>query len=175
MANILQNQYASVFSDPDSRDIDPDAKYVKQTDGDTFITDITITKKEMIAAMNELNPNSSAPDGEIPAKILKSCRESLCTPLIIMWSNSMDKGIIPASLKNQFVAPVFKKGAKTDPANYRPVSLTSHIIKIFERVIRSQLVSYLESNNLISTKQHGFRKGQSTGSQLIHSMLLHYQ
>ena len=121
----------------------------------------------MIEAMNELNPNSSAPDGDIPAKILKNCRASLSQALVILWSNSIDKGIIPDQLKKQFIAPVFKKGAKTDPANYRPVSLTSHVIKVFERVIRKQLVHFLESNDLISAKQHGFRKGRSCLTQLL--------
>ena len=84
-----------------------------------------------------------------------------------MWQSSLDKGIIPDQLKRQYIAPIFKKGAKTDPANYRPVSLTSHVIKIFERVIRKQLVSFLETNNLISNKQHGFRKGRSCLTQLL--------
>lgn len=53
------------------------------------------------------------------------------------------------------------------PANYRPVSLTSHIIKIFGRVIRKQLVHYLESNKLLCNKQHGFRSGHSCLTQLM--------
>ena len=51
--------------------------------------------------------------------------------------------------------------------NYRPIALTSNIIKIFERVIRFQLVHYLESNKLISENQHGFRKGHSCLSELL--------
>ena len=56
---------------------------------------------------------------------------------------------------------MFKKGDKPDPGNYRHISLTSHLIKIFERVIRKKLVCHLESNSILSNKQHGFRKGRS--------------
>ena len=166
MANILQGQYSSVFSDPESPDIDSSASHVEAND-ESSVTDIEITQELMIEAMNELDPKSSAPDGDIPAKILKSCRQALSQPLVILWQSSLDKGIIPDQLKRQYIAPIFKKGAKTDPANYRPVSLTSHVIKIFERVIRKQLVSFLETNNLISNKQHGFRKGRSCLTQLL--------
>ena len=61
----------------------------------------------------------------------------------------------------------YKKDSNLDPANYRPISLTSHVIKIFERVIRKNLVQYLEDNNLLSNKQHGFRKGRSCLTQLL--------
>ena len=57
---------------------------------------------------------------------------------MMLWEQSFAKGKIPSSLKDQFITPIFKKGSKSDPANYRPVSLTSHVIKIFERIIINQ-------------------------------------
>ena len=62
-------------------------------------------------------------------------------------------------MKIQSINPTFKKGDKSDPSNYRPISLTSHLIKIFERVIRHKIVSHLEANDLISRKQHGLQEG----------------
>jgi len=145
MANILQSQYSSVFSDPNSPDIDLDATHTEKNNTSS-LTDIEVTLELMMEAMSELNANSSAPDCEIPARILKNCRKSLCKPLTILWQKSSKAGIIPTQFKKQFIAPIFKKGNKTDPANYRPISLTSHVIKIFERVIRNQLVNFLETN-----------------------------
>ena len=58
-------------------------------------------------------------------------------------------------------------GSKAIPKNYRPIALTSHLIKIFEKVIRNKLVSYLEQNNLLNATQHGFRIGRSCLSQLL--------
>ena len=66
------------------------------------------------------------------------------------------------------IAPLHKKGSKALPVNYRPVSLTSHIIKIYERVLRKRLVAHLESNNLLCNQQHGFRSGHSCLTQLLH-------
>ena len=51
--------------------------------------------------------------------------------------------------------------------NYRPISLTSHVIKVFERIIRKNLVEYLEENQLLCSNQHGFRSGKSCLSQLL--------
>ena len=57
-----------------------------------------------------------------------------------------------------------------NPANYRPVSLTSHIMKVFERVIKMHLIKHLQENDLIKQNQHGFVSGRSTQTQ----MLQHY-
>ena len=60
-----------------------------------------------------------------------------------------------------------KGDSRSDPANFRPVSLTSHLIKTLERVVRKELVSYLEGNQLMDVNQHGSRAGKSTLSQLL--------
>ena len=88
-------------------------------------------------------------------------------PLFLLWKHSFESGTIDQSYRSQLIAPIFKGGSKLDPANYRPVSLTSHIIKIFERVLQSKIVQYLEENNLLSKSQHGFRKGCSCLSELL--------
>ena len=60
------------------------------------------------------------------------------------------------------VSPIHKGGSRVDPAQYRPVALTSHIIKVFERVIRKSLVTHLEDQGLLPSSQHGFRQHRST-------------
>ena len=70
-------------------------------------------------------------------------------------------------LKTATVVPIHKGGSCGTPANYRPVALTSHLIKLFERVMKKYLISYLEENNLFNPGQHGFRQGRSCLSQLI--------
>ena len=84
-----------------------------------------------------------------------------------MWQNSLNCGKVPSYYKKQTIAPVFKKGSRVTRGNYRPISLTAHEIKIFERVLRNKIVTHLESNSLISCSQHGFRKGKSCLSQLL--------
>ena len=65
------------------------------------------------------------------------------------------------------ICPLHKGGSRAIPKNFRPVALTSHIIKLFERVIRKDLVKHLETNNHISAGQHGFRALRSTLTQLL--------
>ena len=69
--------------------------------------------------------------------------------------------------KTQMITPVHKKDSRALAANYRPISLTSHIIKIFERIIRKKLVEHLEFNQILCKNQHGFRKGYSCLTQLL--------
>ena len=86
---------------------------------------------------------------------------------MMMWQESFNIGIIPPALKMQYITPIYKKGDRTKAANYRPVSITSHLIKIFERVLRSRLVAHMEKNHLLTDKQYGFRKKRSCLTQLI--------
>lgn len=165
-AELLQSQYVKVFSNPKKADIADCTSQLKPS----FISsldNLDLSESDIKEAIKELDPYSSTPDGDIPAKILKSCNDNLSYPLFLLWKSSFETGLIPGTLKIQFVTPVFKKGDQTDAANYRPISITSHVIKIFERVIRNKLVSHMEDNNLLSSKQHGFRKKRSCLTQLI--------
>ena len=99
--------------------------------------------------------------------ILKNCAEEISYPIFLIWQDSLNSGYIHQNFKNQLITPVFKKGSKAIPQNYRPISLTSHIIKTFERIIRNKIVDHLERNHIICKHQHGFRKGRSCLTQLI--------
>lgn len=95
------------------------------------------------------------------------CKEELAVPLNILWRKSLDTGIIPDDLKTANVIPIYKGGNRDIPKNYRPIALTSHLIKIFEKVLRRYVVKYLDKYNLLNSEQHGFRSGRSCLSQLL--------
>ena len=99
--------------------------------------------------------------------LLKNCMEELAEPIKILWEKSLSTGIIPKKLKTGLIVPIFKNGGRQTAKNYRPVSLTSHLVKVFERVIVRKMVEYMEENELYNRRQHGFRKGRSCVSQLI--------
>ena len=168
MADILQTQYSSVFSDPGN----PKKRNTLDNNSEPSetISGIEFSEEDIISAIDEIDPESATSDGDIPAKILKFCKRPLSHALFKLWKCSYEVGKIPQVYKEQFITPVYKKGNKTEPANYRPVSLTSHVIKVFERIIRKNLVDFLEKNNLFSSKQHGFRKGRSCLTQLLQHM-----
>ena len=164
MADILQKQYSSVFSDPSSsKKKHPDLKpNIKET-----ISDIVITAEKIIKAIDQISIDSACGDNDIPAIILKNCKQALSHPILLIWKESMQRGYIAKQYKNQIITPVHKKASKADPANYRPIALTSHIIKIFERIVKDQFVSHLIKENLLCRNQHGFTKGKSCLTQLI--------
>ena len=168
MAEILQDQYSSVFSDPDNEKKKDTTSNIKSPSDK--LTSFNFSKEDIITAIDEIDVDSATSDGDIPARILKACKQPLSEALMIIWGNSFRNGQVPSVYKEQYITPVFKKGNKTDPGNYRPVSLTSHMIKVFERVLRKNMVEHLESNHIFSKKQHGFRKGRSCLTQLLQHM-----
>ena len=79
------------------------------------------------------------------AIMIKKCRDSLIDPLLILWKKSMETGNIPEVLRTAYVAPILKPGgSKSITADYRPDSLTSHILKIFERILKKYLQRHRE-------------------------------
>ena len=165
MADLLQCQYTSVFSDPN----DPKAKLSPlNVNFLEPLTDFTFSPAEIQAAIEEIDENSSCGENDIPAKVLRQCRTNLSYPIYLLWEESLKEGkILCPDLKHQIISPIHKKGSKADPAEYRPISLTSHLSKIFGRVMRNNIVSHLENNGILCNNQHGFRKGRSCLSQLL--------
>ena len=131
------------------------------------LNDIEITEKDIIKAIEDLDENSAAgPDG-IPAILLKNLKEVLALPLALMLRKSIDEGRIPEVFKLAYVTPIHKGGSKQNPEQYRPVSLTSHVIKIFERVIKKKIMAHLIGKQKLNDGQHGFVPGRSTQTQLL--------
>lgn len=122
--------------------------------------------------LKHLNPNKAAGPDNIQNDILKNCASSLCVPLAKFFKRSFLEGTLPKEWKLAAVIPVYKKkGSRSDPTNYRPISLTSSVCKVMERVINDELLHYLLSNELLTNNQFGFLPGHSTNDQL--SFLLH--
>ena len=109
---------------------------------------------------------ATGPDG-VPNFLLKMVAEGLAAPLAKLFNYSLEQGIFPNCWKTANVVPLYKKGEKSSPSSYRPVSLLSCASKIFEHCVADHLVEYLTSNQLISTKQSGFIPKDSTVNQLI--------
>ena len=165
MANILREQYSSVFSTPQDQPLNP-LEFFNSADPSKLI-DIDFSEADFIDAINEISNNASAgPDG-FPAILLKKCKETLSTPLYQIWRNCFDNGITPTRAKQSQICPIHKGDSTAIPANYRPIALTSHLVKIFEKILHKKIVHHLESNQLLNPSQHGFRAGRSCLSQLI--------
>ena len=164
MADILQVQYKSVFSEPRGEKKNP-YDVGKEVRGG--LNEISFNNDDIIEAIDEISATSAAgPDG-YSAMFLKKCKMTIAKPLYMIWRSCLDHGVTPNIWILSYVVPIFKGGSKGDPVNYRPVSLTSHLIKICEKVIRKNIVSYMDELGLFNSSQHGFRSGRSCLSQLL--------
>ena len=121
----------------------------------------------MQSLIKTLNLKKATGPNSIPTKFLKVFDKTITVHLANLINLSFEKGISPKSLKIASVIPIFRKGDYLDCNNYRPISLTSNISKLLERLIHTRLYSFLESNKVIYNRQFGFRNNHSTTHALI--------
>ncbi|KAK4818715.1 hypothetical protein QYF61_018694 [Mycteria americana] len=103
---------------------------------------------------------SMGPDGIHP-RVSRELAEALTKPLSILYQQSWLTGEVPVDWGLANVTPIYKKGRKEDPGNYRPISLTSVPGKVMEQIILSAITWHVQDNQVIRPSQHGFRKGRS--------------
>ena len=140
MCCLLANQFNSVFTKPKPTVVIKDhvTFFLSHTtrEDDLFLTVITLSDSIIIEAIEELSPNSAGgPDG-IPTSLLINCAEEIAPALQIIFSHSLSSSLIPTSCKEAAIIPVFKSGDKSLPSNYHPISLTSVLSKVIEKIIR---------------------------------------
>uniref|UniRef100_A0A8B9CEQ4 Reverse transcriptase domain-containing protein n=1 Tax=Anser brachyrhynchus TaxID=132585 RepID=A0A8B9CEQ4_9AVES len=109
---------------------------------------------------------SMGPDGMHP-RVLSELAEELAKLLSVIYRQSWLSGEVPVDWRLANVTPIYKKGRRVDPGNYRPVSLTSVPGKLMEQIILSVITRHLQGNQAIRPSQHGFMKGRSCLTNLI--------
>ena len=127
------------------------------------VTDDMIKKKLLKLKVNK----SPGPD-KIHPRVLHEVAEGILTPLRVIFNTSLRTESLPQEWKHANVTAIYKKGQRTVPNNYRPVSLTCILCKVLESIIRDAVISHLKENNLFSPKQFGFISQRSTVLQLLH-------
>jgi len=157
-AALFNEYFYEQFSEPSNYDV------TINYENDSF-SDFIIYSYDIFLILKSLNPSKAmGPDG-IHGKVLKTCARSLAHPLSVLFNLSFSTGCIPPDWKLASVVPVFKKGDKTSVENYRPISLTSLVMKVFERSIKSAL--YGKCAHLLDDRQHGFLNNRSCTTQMI--------
>lgn len=128
---------------------------------------IDVTPEEVEAYLMNLDIYTSpGPDG-LTALVLKRCAATLSIPLCLIYRTSFAQGILPNAWLSASITPIFKKGDKLDPGNYRPISLVTIAAKVAERVILKHLLPFLLDSHVISDHQHGFLPGRSVITNLL--------
>ena len=116
--------------------------------------------------LEKLNPNKSTGLDQIGPKILKLSAPLITRALTHIINISIATSEYPELLKKAKIIPVFKKGCKNQPENYRPISILPTLSKIFEKHVSSSIFEYLNKNNLIHKEQSGFRSQHSCQTAL---------
>ena len=124
-------------------------------------------KTFFISCITSLNNNKSSGPYSIPIKILQLIKNDIAKPLSQIINLSFSTGHFPSNLKTAKVIPIFKKDSPLKCSNYRPISLLSNIDKIFEKLMFSRIIKFLETSHCIYPLQFGFRKHHSTNDTLI--------
>ncbi len=135
------------------------------TDGPP-LQDIRIQTKSVRRALLNLNINKATGPDEIPARVLKRCAPELAPVFQRLFHLSLTKNTYPLCWKIAHIVPVHKKGDRSLTSNYRPISITSVISKVFEDLINKIILKHLEVHSLLSDSQYGFRKSRSTADLL---------
>ena len=157
-AELFNVFFYNQFSKPSKYDIS-----VNFDLGESFNIDFSLSKVENL--LSDINSSKAmGPDG-IHGKMLKNCSKGLAGPLSKLFQICYYNCKLPSDWKSAHVVPVHKKGSKTDVENYRPISLTSLVVKTLERIIRDEIM--LRCHNHIDQRQHGFLLGKSCGTQLL--------
>ena len=121
-----------------------------------------VTGHETLKVIKSLKNKKSTGDDNLPVTIIKEIAEFITEPLTYIINLCFKTGVYPNLLKNALVKAIHKKGDVDQEANYRPISLLCNFGKIFEKLIYSRLINFLEGHSIISDRQNGFRKKKST-------------
>ena len=166
MAEDLNGYFSSVFTKEDISSLPvADAKFQGAKSyylGPLVVTPELVAKK--IKAMKDYK--SPGVDG-IPPKLLMETVEQISIPLARVFNLSLKEGVVPFEWKEANIIPLFKKGSRNKSENYRPVSLTSVICELLERLIKDHMVDFLVKHKLLNSSQHGFLKARSCLTNML--------
>ena len=128
---------------------------------------ISISTQGICNLLCNLDASKAMGPDRISPYILKYCAAEISPILQLIFTQSLNTGQLPSDWLRANICPVFKRGNRSTPSNYRPISLTSSCCKVFEHIIFHSIMDHVRLNNILIDNQHGFRPGFSCQTQLI--------
>ena len=160
-ADGFNHFFTSVFTS----DTSSSPLFTPSSSASNSLDSLNVSESDVQSLLSNLSPSkATGPDG-IPAYLLKRCSEVIAPSLTALFELSLQQGVFPSEWKAANVMPIPKKGDTHEVTNYRPVSLLSQVSKVLERLIFSQVSSFVE--NSLYDLQHGFRCKRSCVTQLL--------
>ena len=167
MASTLNAQFCSAFTQDQQVTALPSIQHRAFS---KVLDNIQFSRDEIGVRLNKLDRYKSPGVDGISSYVLKECSTAFASPLAILFNRSFVEGILPSAWLEANVKPLFKKGSRLDPSNYRPISLTSIVCKVMETIIRDSLLFHLVESQLISKQQHGFVPKKSCTTNLLETI-----
>ena len=159
MADILNKHYCNMFTREDLSSMPSVEKLFQGVDS---LSTASFSKENVTAKLKRLKPTSAPGPDKVWTRILHDLAEELAEPLAVIYTRLLEEQAVPDVWLKSLVCPIFKKGSKSDPGNYRPVSLTCVVGKVMESILVDALISHMVTNKLLRASQHGFLPGRST-------------
>ena len=166
-AETLNEQYFDTFTKEDTTNIPDIEPKPLQTDQ---LKDFCISKERVLKVIRSLKVNKSPGIDGFHPRVLKELDDIISDPITIIYKKSIEESVLPKQWKEAEITPIFKKDERHLPKNYRPVSLTSIICKIIEKLVVEDIVNHIKSNQLNSDRQHGFTPGKNTTTNLLETL-----
>lgn len=163
-ADVFLDYFSSVFTTEPNEDNMP---FFARRDFERELDEIEISEKIVLEKLLKLKVNKSPGPDNVHPRVLREIASSIKTPLAILFKTSINTKTLPKDWKHANVSAIHKKGNRSAPQNYRPVSLTSIICKTLEGIIRDAIIKHMNHNILFSAKQFGFLSGRSTVLQML--------
>ena len=162
-AEVLNNQYCSVFSNPDGKTHPIPNRVINQ------MSEFTISTEGIKKLIRSLRPHKATGPDTIKARFLIEFVDEVSPALKLIFEASLKQSELPTAWKHALIVPAYKGNGKcrSDPESYRPISLTSIVCKLLEHILYSKIMSHLTENEVLSEFQHGFREKRSGESQLL--------
>ena len=146
-----------------TREGDSQVPYINQRLADEkCLNTVFFSPDDVLKSIRASKDSLSCGTDNMPSKVFKIAGDILAYPLSIIYNVSMSTGVVPDDWKEANITAIFKKGSRTSPCNYRPISLTSVACSIMERCIKSKIMEHLEDNEILAAAQQGFQKSKST-------------
>ena len=167
-AEVLADAFSSVFVEEPEGPLQEECYKIHDQHTEE-IGDLNISVSEVAQELKAIDISKCQGPDNIHPKLLKSLSSTIefVSALTEMFNVCISTGKIPSSWKDANVVGLFKKGNKKDALNYRPVSLTSLVCKVYEKFIHRHILQHVEPK--ISSRQHGFIHGKSCFSNLLES------
>lgn len=165
MADALNNYFCSVFTDDDG--IIPHFMTLEEVPP---IDDISISEEGILSILLKLDVKKSSGIDGTPNTFLHRYAEWCAKFLCLIFRKSLSHAEIPSDWKRARITPIPKKGDPSIVTSYRPISLLCTCAKVLEHIIFKHISNFIEDNKIIDSRQHSFRRGVSTKTQLLESI-----